>query len=147
MKINERYGRLVVLKLDRRTTKNAYYLCQCDCGTQKVVRSGHLGKSTNSCGCIKRDPRPRLRGRNSPNWKESPTYFAIHIDIVKAKGNPKHCKHCGKTTGKIEYANIDHKYTRNPDDYIPLCTSCHRIFDIKYNGYLTWTAKKRISQM
>lgn len=56
--IGRRFGRLVVLQLDKeQTEKNKghakSYLCQCDCGNTKTVRKSNLlNGQTTSCGCI-----------------------------------------------------------------------------------------------
>lgn len=50
----KRYGRLVVIKqVESDKQQNAQWLCQCDCGKQKIIRGKFLrsGKIT-SCGCI-----------------------------------------------------------------------------------------------
>jgi len=67
-------------------------------------------------------------------------YVAIHIWVKKHRGKAKICEHCGKNgkEWRIEWANIDHEYRRNLDDYISLCVSCHSIYDRKYN----WGKKK-----
>lgn len=51
-----RYGLLTVLQLEGSSKHGAKWLCLCDCGTTRVVRSDALvsGK-TQSCGCRKRD--------------------------------------------------------------------------------------------
>lgn len=55
----QRFGRLVVLRLDReRTDKtgNTYWICQCDCGKIKsICASSLVGGLTKSCGCIRRE--------------------------------------------------------------------------------------------
>lgn len=48
-----RYGKLVVIKLDHIRDKRSYWLCRCDCGNDKVVRSDCL-KRIQSCGCVKK---------------------------------------------------------------------------------------------
>lgn len=56
--IGQRFGRLVVLRLDEeQTLKNENhaksYVCQCDCGNVKTVRKSNLKNGqTTSCGCI-----------------------------------------------------------------------------------------------
>ena len=50
----KRFGNLIVLKRSGSDSfGRATWLCQCDCGKQKVIRGGHLlyGK-TLSCGCL-----------------------------------------------------------------------------------------------
>lgn len=51
-----RFGRLVVLGIaDRGKHRNrsVYWLCQCDCGNQKIISGASLrGNVTHSCGCL-----------------------------------------------------------------------------------------------
>jgi len=55
--------------------------------------------------------------------------------IVREKGRPKKCEPCGTTKKrKYEWANVDHKYRRDLNDYIRMCTSCHRKYDIEHNN-------------
>ena len=86
-------------------------------------------------------------------WKgEKVSYWGMHMWIVREKGLPKSCEHCGRTDRKkYEWANKDHTYKRNLDDYIRLCTSCHRKYDIEHNNYVVrgiqdeyTTAKRRV---
>lgn len=63
-----RYGRLVALSPARLTSGGWYWLCRCDCGTEKVISGDSLGKMANSCGCIRREvtrARSRTHGRSS----------------------------------------------------------------------------------
>ena len=75
------------------------------------------------------------KGENHPRWKgDRAGYVAIHLWITKLKGRPSKCEHCGSTNKKkYEWANVDHEYRRVLEDYIRLCTSCHRQHDYK-NG-------------
>lgn len=72
-------------------------------------------------------------------WKgDKVGYYGIHHWVKRHKGEAVKCDHCEKfkTTPKsIQWANIDHKYRRNLADFISLCISCHRQYDIKYNNY------------
>lgn len=49
--LGNKYGKLLVI--DEAPSKNgsAYWLCQCDCGKQVVVRGSDLRYSRKSCGC------------------------------------------------------------------------------------------------
>ena len=49
----ERFGKLLVLIRAESIKKHTTWLCECDCGTLKIVRSSNLrtGK-TASCGCM-----------------------------------------------------------------------------------------------
>lgn len=51
----KRFGRLEVVELaNRRSGRKAYWLCKCDCGNFKEVRSDCL-KVVSSCGCLKKE--------------------------------------------------------------------------------------------
>ena len=80
---------------------------------------------------------PHLSGKKSSSWKNTNeiTYGGIHRRIYRTLGKPKTCKHCGKKSSerKLNWANINHKYRWNLDDWISLCISCHRRHDIKNN--------------
>lgn len=59
----ERYGRLVVLELaPSEGAPGARWLCQCDCGRQKIVRAADLQRgSTRSCGCLQAEKRRKAK--------------------------------------------------------------------------------------
>lgn len=49
----EKFGRLTVIKREPTTDGLGFWLCQCDCGGQKVVRTALLRQGkTRSCGCL-----------------------------------------------------------------------------------------------
>lgn len=49
----QRFGRLVALKKAPSRNGSTYWLCQCDCGNQKEIKTGNLTRgATKSCGCI-----------------------------------------------------------------------------------------------
>lgn len=72
------------------------------------------------------------------NWKgDKAGYWAIHKWVVKEKGNPDTCEHCKKSglhRNQIHWANINHKYRRRLEDFIRLCQSCHRKYDILHDN-------------
>ena len=74
-------------------------------------------------------------GFKHANWKgEGASYSSKHIWITKELGKPNYCEHCERTDKKkYEWANKDHKYRRKNEDYLRLCTSCHRNYDYKNN--------------
>lgn len=52
----KRFGKLYVVGVDAGGGRKTKYICQCDCGNIKSIRSDALiGGMTRSCGCIKRD--------------------------------------------------------------------------------------------
>jgi hypothetical protein len=76
-----------------------------------------------------------LSNDNHPSWKgSSVSYRGLHQWVRRKKGKPMKCSHCGKeskTPKVIQWANIDGTYRRHLDDFIPLCASCHKIYDIR----------------
>lgn len=61
-------------------------------------------------------------------------YGNIHYWVRNKLGNPKVCKICGTKKGRIEWANIDHKYSLNINDYVSMCKKCHTKYD--YDNHL-----------
>ena len=76
---------------------------------------------------------PNKTNENNNNWKgDNVGYNGIHRWVYRYKGKPKICKHCNKIKN-IQWANINHQYKRKIEDFISLCSSCHKLYDIKYN--------------
>lgn len=66
-------------------------------------------------------------------WKgDRVTYSALHSYIRSRLGTPMKCEHCRmEDKKKYEWANISKEYKRDLDDWVRLCTKCHRAFDSK----------------
>ncbi len=88
--------------------------------------------------------RPKKRwvayGKDHPLWTgDCVNYRALHYWVARHLGKATKCAKCGKIGKgkKIHWANKSHKYKRLPD-WIPLCASCHKIYDLTYkkNGNL-----------
>lgn len=55
---NNKYGRLTVIQKDteRKTQNGSYWICQCDCGKIKSVKSSSLRRGEIlSCGCLRNE--------------------------------------------------------------------------------------------
>ena len=75
------------------------------------------------------------KGSNHKNWKGNKVkHAALHTWVNRWKTKPKICSDCGLEK-RLTWANIDHKYRRNLNDYIPLCYKCHQSFDKLNNNY------------
>lgn len=48
-----RFGKLVVLGCEGSDRQGRKWLCQCDCGNQKVVYGKNLKRGVKSCGCLR----------------------------------------------------------------------------------------------
>lgn len=70
---------------------------------------------------------------DSKNWKgDEVSYNGLHKWVVNNFGQPSTCEHCGKEklSGRsINWANVSGNYTREREDWIRLCKSCHTKFD------------------
>lgn len=56
-RVGHKYGRLTVIEFShkQKTSGNACWKCICDCGKEVTVSSSHLGRVTNSCGCLAKE--------------------------------------------------------------------------------------------
>ena len=51
--IGTRYGKLTIIARAENQGKKVRWLCECECGKQSIVQSGHLKNgSIKSCGCV-----------------------------------------------------------------------------------------------
>lgn len=73
-------------------------------------------------------------GSKNGQWKgDNVGYMGIHLWIKRHKTKPNNCENCGvaKTTPRsIQWANKDHKYSRNLADWLALCPPCHKEYDV-----------------
>ena len=60
------------------------------------------------------------------------SYQAIHTWLRKHHKKPKTCLAC-KAEKKLDWASKTKEYSRNIDEYLALCRSCHIKFD-RYNS-------------
>ncbi len=75
-----------------------------------------------------------IKGEKNYRWKgDNACYRAKHSLVQRTKGKAIKCSECGEDKKRIHWANIDHKYSRNLEDYIALCAKCHVEYD-KING-------------
>lgn len=77
-------------------------------------------------------------------------YRTIHAWVQRVKGKPKRCSQCGKAGALIQWANVDHKYRKRPEDYVALCQSCHLEKDMPKktdNSYFEEKVKLRIDNL
>lgn len=87
-----------------------------------------------------------IRNEKNANWRgDNVSKVGLHQWVNRYKGKPHRCEKCYTTTArKYEWANIDHKYKRVLNDYIRMCTSCHRKYDLSNNNYQLGYLKKFI---
>lgn len=56
IKPGDKFSRLTIVREVEKRKKARFFLCKCDCGTEKVIRMVQLTSGqTKSCGCFKRE--------------------------------------------------------------------------------------------
>lgn len=72
---------------------------------------------------------------NHWNWKGNDVgYNALHNWVKRKLGFPNKCEMCGVENEILDWANKDHTYRRNINNWIRLCRKCHYKYDLN-NGY------------
>ena len=77
-------------------------------------------------------------GDKSPAWKgDDVSCSGVHSWVRNNKKKLSECELCGASSKgrRFDWANKDHSYKRVLEDYMWICRSCHRKWDIKYNNY------------
>lgn len=62
----QQFGRLTVLEhKGRDENRNQFWLCKCECGNEKIIRSANLKSgNTKSCGCLNNEMLPKRSKSN-----------------------------------------------------------------------------------
>lgn len=96
----QKFGRLTVIRCAAKEYKGRIYLCLCECGNTKLIKQCNLGKSTKSCGCLRKEVAKRKRcilvGNKHgvthgmrPGGRKSPVYNSWQ-SMLKRCYSPKH---------------------------------------------------------
>lgn len=110
--IGRRFGRWTVIKQaenDRRSNKR--WLCQCDCGTERIVFDDNLRRAhSTSCGCISREPKLKQRELLKPGK----TFGVLTLICQVPNGRNRAIKWvcrcaCGKETETYQYKLVSGK--------------------------------------
>lgn len=89
MIIGKRFGRWAVLSFSHHTERSrAMFLCECDCGTRRLVDGARLkAGGSASCGCVKvpynRDKKSGACHGHSPDSGPSRTYISWSMMIQR----------------------------------------------------------------
>lgn len=88
---NQRFGRLVVIKLSEKqdSSKNAHWFCDCECGTKNIIIRGiSLRRGiSKSCGCYSSEQ--LVKNNTKHNMYYSPEY-SIWNAMKQRCSNPNH---------------------------------------------------------
>lgn len=123
----ERFGRLIVIKLDHINKRGTYWLCKCDCGSNPKVISGRGMRKglIVSCGCYQKE---RQKEANKIGFAEASfnviyneykkrsekngRSFSLSVEYFKKLIN-SNCTYCGEppSNKKICRGNGDYVYS------------------------------------
>lgn len=148
----QKFGRLIVLQRDfseRSNIKRAYWLCQCDCGKQKIILGKNLlNGSIRSCTCLLVETNAKRCGILSASWRHdlSPEERSIAKNRLLVDGYDKWrklvkirdrcCQVCASTK-ELEAHHIipwqsNKELRTDPGNGVCLCRKCHLLFHSKY---------------
>lgn len=69
-------------------------------------------------------------GPNHHSWKgDKVKYRQLHAWVARYKLRSGICSECS-AVGKTHFANISGKYRRDLEDFMEMCVSCHRRYDL-----------------
>jgi len=75
-------------------------------------------------------------GINNNKWKgDDVGNVALHSWLKRQLGFPNKCEFCGFESDdhhKMHWANKSHKYKRKVNDWLRLCVSCHKKYDLTF---------------
>lgn len=127
---NQKFGRLIVLERDknRKTTGGSYWICQCECGTIKSVKSISLRNGDiSSCGCYRQEQLRKAKYQKSEEEMLNKRFGKLVVkQRSERKGNGGElywiCQcDCGKT---IEVRG--HELRRKDENRTVSCGCYHR---------------------
>lgn len=127
---NQKFGRLTVLERDknRKTTGGSYWICQCECGTIKSVKSISLRNGDiSSCGCYRQEQLRKAKYQKSEEEMLNKRFGKLVVkQRSERKGNGGElywiCQcDCGKT---IEVRG--HELRRKDENRTVSCGCYHR---------------------
>lgn len=151
----KKFGRLNVIKLyEKKTYKYLkseriaiYWLCKCDCGTEKIIEGGNLKSNTTmSCGCynkeiISKDYKEASINRLFRTYNHSAKKRKLSFELSKnffIKITQQNCFYCEKEPSNIiksESNNGDYTYNGidridsskgyTEDNVVPCCGRCN----------------------
>ena len=92
-----------------------------------------------------REQMKQRQGESNPNYNSlSESYDTFHQYVRRHKKQPDTCQNCGKKESFLDLAFKNHKlgrtsvigYTRNFNDWLYLCRSCHMHIDGRIKNLL-----------
>lgn len=133
-----RFGKLVAIKEMPSKNGKTYWLCQCDCGNEKVVQTCHLRKGmTKSCGCERTKTGNKVRAFRKRIKIALVEAFGNECQICKIKEIPEfyefhHINQDEKEFGISSSGSTHSKnaYAKEAKKCAMLCPNCHRKIEL-----------------
>jgi hypothetical protein len=125
------------IKFQRKYEYRIEKYCSKECWSN---RGSYRRKTCIGCGkiglgkwskiyCSRQCAHKQTEGKANAYKGKKAGYSAIHKWVTAHFGKPQICFHCGTKGKRMHWSNIDHKYTRERNDWIELCAKCHAWFD------------------
>lgn len=112
--------------------------------TKRKISEAHKGKMPKNIELLKKlaeqkkgKPYTEIWGHEvlfdeaSPSWKgDNIKYSALHKWVTRKLGKATYCSSdISHKRFKFQWANISGAYKRELSDFMPLCLSCHKLYD------------------
>jgi hypothetical protein len=164
--IGETFNSLTVVAFSpaKSTSRKKYYVCRCQCGTEKVLYGPHVTSgNTKSCGCLKTggskprlDPSEAMLNDIISNMRYSAVTrgltWELERELVKTLVDQP-CHYCGvlragfrkKRNISIRYNGLDRVDSSRgyePDNVVPCCGDCNMAKRTRsYDEFIEWTGR------
>ena len=132
---NQKFGKLTAIKKEKSQAGKTYWLCECECGQQKIVQTTHLRNgSIKSCGCLREEKASHLV-----------VAFRRRVKLSLVEGFEHKCACCGLIDDATLYdfhhlipeeksfgigsSSTTHSHKAYADEAkkcVMLCANCHR---------------------
>lgn len=124
------------VSLTKRSQGNGRYLPCTYCNKLKWYYHARVNNKTGNHFCSPKHQQLYQIEKNNPSWKENNdiSYVQIHRRVASKRGKASIYPCAMKNyscKGMIEWASISHNANPDTEDFIPLCRSHHRRYDLR----------------
>ena len=126
-----KYGKLMVLSMEKVDNHCALWRCKCECGNEVIVTGNHLRTGhTTSCGCIKSVGEMKINQILTQNKVNYSTQYTVFIDEAYYRFDCAIYNSQNQLLRLVEFDGEQHFYQSNFYDY----ETTHRN-DLRKNQY------------